>query len=73
MMAASFIMLVAALIAFVAHVARLGEAFLALMVLFGVLGFTGAWLSRNRARAFVDARQDERRAALNDSFHEPRP
>jgi len=73
MMAASFLMLVAAVLALIAHAPGVGEAFLALMVLTGLADFAGAARSRNRARAFVCAGQDEHRADLDDSFHKPLP
>lgn len=73
MMTASFLMLVAAIVALIAHAPGTGEAFLAAMVVFGLAGLASAWISRNRARAFVRARQEERRAGLEDSFRKPLP
>lgn len=73
MMATSFILLIAAIVALIAHAVGVGETFLALMVLCGVIGFASAVRSRNRARAFVGARQGAQRAALDDGFRKPLP
>jgi O-antigen ligase len=70
---AAAVMLIAAIIAFTVHAIALGDVFLALMVLCGVISFAASIRSRNRARAFVRARQEQHRADLEDSFRKPLP
>jgi cell division protein FtsW (lipid II flippase) len=67
------VMLIAAIIAFTVHAIALGDVFLALMVLCGVISFAASIRSRNRARAFVRARQEQQRTGLEGSFREPLP
>jgi O-antigen ligase len=66
-------MLIAAIIALTVHAIALGDVFLALMVLCGVISFAASIRSRNRARAFVRARQEQHRTDLEDSFRKPLP
>jgi choline-glycine betaine transporter len=66
-------MLIAAITAFTVHIIALGDVFLAVMVLCGVISFAASIRSRNRARAFVRARQEQQRAGLEDSFRKPLP
>jgi hypothetical protein len=68
---AGFAMLVAAVIAFIAHAVAVGDVFLTLMVVFGVIGFAAAVRSRSRARALARTRQEERRANVGDGFRKP--
>jgi cell division protein FtsW (lipid II flippase) len=66
-------MLIVAIIAFTVHMTAVGEVFLALMVVCGTISFAASVRSRNRARAFVHARQEQHRADLEDSFRKPLP
>lgn len=66
-------MLIAAIIAFIGHVTAVGDIFLALMVLCGLISFAASIRSRNRARAFVRSRQEQQRADLEESFRKPLP
>jgi hypothetical protein len=73
MLLAAAATLIVAIIAFAVHAIAVGEVFLALMLLCGVISFTASLRSRNRARAFVRARQEQHRADLEGSFRKPLP
>jgi uncharacterized membrane-anchored protein len=73
MMAMSTLMLIAAVLSLIAHAPAVGETFLAFMIIFGVAGFTSSVISRYRARSFAQARRDERRADLDETFRRSLP
>ncbi len=66
-------MLIVAIIAFAVHLTAVGEVFLVLMVACGTISFAASVRSRNRARAFARARQEQHRAGLEDGFRKPLP
>ena len=71
MLLAAATTLIAAIIAFTVHSIAAGDVSLALMVLCGVISFAASIRTRNRARAFVRARQEQHRADLEDTFRKP--
>jgi hypothetical protein len=73
MMAMSTLMFIAAVLSFIVHAPAIGEAFLAVMIIFGAAGFAGSVISSNRARAFAQARQHERRDEADRAFRESLP
>jgi hypothetical protein len=66
-------MLIVAIIAFAVHMTAVGEVFLVLMAGCGTTSFAASVRSRNRARAFAHARQEQHRADLEDGFRKPLP
>ena len=73
MLLAAATTLIVAIIAFTVHSIAVGDVFLALMVVCGVISFAASIRSRNRARAFVRTRQEQHRADLDDTFRKPLP
>ena len=68
MTAAAVLMLLAAVLSFIAHAPRVGEAFLAVLLLAAVIGPGSAFRAARRSRAFAQAGQEPQHAGPEGSF-----